>query len=246
MQLKSLKVQIPDMKKIKLLCFDLDDTLWLSRPVIEHAEQVFYNYLSDMTPELTKRFSPESLRDHRAEYLSRHPELEHQISQWRTASLTEALTLSGYQSQSADLARQAFAVFLEARQEITLFPHCEDIIGGLSEDYMLISLTNGNADLGRQAVGKYFSANYQAEHVKAAKPSPELFLKALEIADCRADEAIHIGDHVIDDISGAKALGLLAIQACMKPDSPLPHALADDHFHDWRDLPGKIQQLSSH
>ena len=232
------------MKKIKLLSFDLDDTLWLSKPVIQHAEQVFYAHLTDVAPALVNRFNPESLRAHRLDFLSRYPALKHQISQWRIKSLTEALELSGYKEQSAVIALDAFEVFLKARQQITLLPHCKEVIAQLSEHYILISLTNGNADLGQHSISQYFTASYQAEQVNAAKPSPALFLKALAIVGCKPDEAIHIGDHIVDDISGAKALGLFAIQACLKPDSPAPHALADEHFYDWRDLPSKIQQLS--
>jgi HAD superfamily hydrolase (TIGR01509 family) len=232
------------MKNIKLLCFDLDDTLWLSKPVIEQAEQVFYAYLATVAPRLTERFSPTSLRAHRLAFLDSHPEFKHQISHWRIASLSDALAICGYRHQSATIAQQAFSVFLAERQKVTLFPHCETILGELSKQYMLISLTNGNADLGVQTIGGYFSASYQAEDVNAAKPSAPLFLKALGVANCDPEEAIHIGDHVIDDISGAKALGLHTIQARLKPDSPEPHELADTHFSDWRELPSKIQQLA--
>ncbi|CAA0118190.1 HAD family hydrolase [Zhongshania aliphaticivorans] len=231
------------MKKIKLLSFDLDDTLWLSKPVIQRAEQVFYSYLTTIAPALVERFSPESLRAHRLDFLKRHPKFAHQISQWRIASLTEALELCGYKEKSANIAREAFAHFIAARQQVTLFPYCENVIRELSQNYMLISLTNGNADLNQQPVGQYFHANFQAEHVNAAKPEPALFLKALDIAGCKPEEAIHIGDHIVDDISGAKALGFFTIQACLKPDSPEPHALSDEQFNDWRELPSKIEQL---
>jgi FMN hydrolase / 5-amino-6-(5-phospho-D-ribitylamino)uracil phosphatase len=233
------------MKRIKLLCFDLDDTLWLSKPVILRAEEIFYTYLADNAPALTEQFSPESLRAHRLAFLARYPHFKHQISQWRIHSLTEALELSGYQDQSANIAKRAFDVFLAARQQISLFPYTEDVISTLSENYTLISLTNGNADLQQHSIGRYFSASYQAEDVNAAKPDAALFLKALEHSGCKPEEAIHIGDHAIDDISGAKALGFLAIQACLTPYSPEPATLADDHFRDWRELPDKIRQLSS-
>lgn len=231
------------MKKIKLLSFDLDDTMWHSKPVIQRAEQVFYAYLTNAAPALVERFSPEALRAHRLDFLTRHPKFAHQISQWRIASLSEVLALSGYKSKSTAIAQEAFAHFIAARQQVTLFPHCEQVIRELSKTYTLISLTNGNADLSLQPVGQYFDAHYQAEHVNAAKPEPALFLKALDIAGCQAEEAIHIGDHAIDDIGGAKALGFLTIQACLKADSPEPDPHADARFSDWRELPRKIEQL---
>ena len=50
-----------------------------------------------------------------------------------------------------------------------------------------------------------------ADMVRAYKPHPELFQKAMEIANCTADEAVHIGDSVISDVKGAEAAGIKPI-----------------------------------
>lgn len=50
-----------------------------------------------------------------------------------------------------------------------------------------------------------------ADMVKAYKPHPTLFKKALEASGCSADEVIHIGDSVTSDVNGAKAVGIKAI-----------------------------------
>ena len=50
-----------------------------------------------------------------------------------------------------------------------------------------------------------------ADMVKAYKPHPALFRKALEISGCTADEVVHIGDSITSDVNGAKAVGIKPI-----------------------------------
>lgn len=44
--------------------------------------------------------------------------------------------------------------------------------------------------------------------VGTAKPAPEVFRRALEIAGVPASEAVHVGDDVEADVEGARAMGL--------------------------------------
>jgi putative hydrolase of the HAD superfamily len=44
--------------------------------------------------------------------------------------------------------------------------------------------------------------------VGSAKPSPEVFLRALELAGVDAAEALHVGDSVENDVAGARAAGI--------------------------------------
>lgn len=50
-----------------------------------------------------------------------------------------------------------------------------------------------------------------AEDVRAYKPYPEIFERALEITGCTPDEVIHIGDSYTSDVLGANAAGIEAI-----------------------------------
>jgi HAD superfamily hydrolase (TIGR01549 family) len=47
--------------------------------------------------------------------------------------------------------------------------------------------------------------------VGAAKPSPELFQAALELAGCAPSEALHVGDSLDKDVQGARAAGVRAV-----------------------------------
>ena len=50
-----------------------------------------------------------------------------------------------------------------------------------------------------------------ADMVRAYKPHPTLFQKALEVSGCTADEVVHIGDSITSDVNGAKAVGIRPI-----------------------------------
>ena len=43
------------------------------------------------------------------------------------------------------------------------------------------------------------------------KPDPQIFSQALAIADCSAEEAMHVGDTAEEDIEGAAAAGIAAL-----------------------------------
>jgi len=47
-----------------------------------------------------------------------------------------------------------------------------------------------------------------SEDVRAYKPRPEIFLRALELMEVRPEEVLHIGDSLSSDVAGAKELGI--------------------------------------
>ena len=55
---------------IKVLSFDLDDTLWPCYPTIKRAEKKLYQWLSENQPVITHQYSAEQLREKRTLPLS--------------------------------------------------------------------------------------------------------------------------------------------------------------------------------
>ena len=58
---------------------------------------------------------------------------------------------------------------------------------------------------------KYFDALTFSDEVKLAKPSPEIFLMTLRGLGTTPNQSVHVGDHVQNDVVGAKRAGLKAI-----------------------------------
>lgn len=197
---------------IKLITFDLDNTLWENDSVIKHAEKVCYEFLRQQSPELAKHYSPTELMQLRQQLMTESPHLSAQVSKVRKLAMQKALETVGHDhTKILDLVAQAFEVFFHARNQVILFPHTLPLLEKLQQQYQLISITNGNSDLEKIGLAKYFSFSLSAEKVGASKPRPNLFHAALHRGNAHPQETIHIGDHPEDDIFGAQQLGIHTI-----------------------------------
>jgi len=197
---------------IKLITFDLDNTLWENNSVIQCAEQICYDFLRQHSPGLAKQYSPTALMQLRQRLMMESPHLSSQVSKIRKLSIQQALETVGHEpTQIPNLVAEAFDVFFHARNQVDLFPHTIPLLESLRQDYQLISITNGNADLEKIGLAKYFSFSLSAEKVGASKPRPNLFHAALHRGNAHPQETIHIGDHPQDDIFGAQQLGIHTI-----------------------------------
>jgi len=210
---------------IKVVTFDLDDTLWLLKPVIIEAERIVFKWLSDQAPKFAAHFTLQSFGEWKWQRYKSQPPLANQISQMRIASMEQALVEAGYrQDQALPLAADAFAVFLQARHQVTLFEGVEALLQTLHGRYSLGVLTNGNADIRRLAIGPMFDFSFSAEQLNASKPAADHFLAAQRISGVSAKEIIHIGDHLEHDVAGARLAGCHAIwfNPDKKPRPPGP------------------------
>lgn len=52
---------------------------------------------------------------------------------------------------------------------------------------------------------------YTSEMIQQYKPSPSFYQYILQEEDCNADEAVFIGDSLIDDVAGPQSLGITAV-----------------------------------
>ena len=58
---------------------------------------------------------------------------------------------------------------------------------------------------------EYFHTLTFSDEVKLAKPTSEIFMMTLEAMDARPEQTIHVGDHVINDVVGAKRCGMKTV-----------------------------------
>jgi len=196
---------------IKLITFDLDDTLWDTAPVIASAEVVLRDWLQANAP-LLGDVPVEHLFAIRERIVLAEPELKHRISALRRRVLTCALEEVGYgHTQAQQLAEQGFEVFLQARHKVEIFPEVQPMLELLSQHYALGVITNGNADVSRLGLADYFRFALCAEDLGIGKPDPAPFEEALRRSGVPASEAVHVGDHPRDDIAGAQRAGLRAV-----------------------------------
>lgn len=196
---------------IRLITFDLDDTLWDVAQVMHSAEATLRDWLGEHAGQLGA-VPIEHLWRIRAQLLELDPRLKHRLSELRRRILLRALQEVGYpESQAAELAEAGFQVFLAARHQVSLFPDVHTTLEHLANHYQLGVITNGNADVRRLGLADYFKFALCAEELGVGKPDPLPFQRALQQANVAAEQAVHIGDHPSDDIAGARAAGLRSI-----------------------------------
>ena len=197
---------------IRLLTFDLDNTLWDTDPVIARAEKLTHDWVCSNVPQAASLYSLDALLEYRNQIAASYPELRFRVSELRREVMLRVFLQAGIErAQAQQLAQECFDVFYRARSEITLFEGAEAILQQLGEDYPLMALTNGNADLGLIGIQDLFSAHFNAEQVGAPKPQPDLFEAALQASGVEAHECIHIGDHQEQDVVAAARLGINTI-----------------------------------
>lgn len=196
---------------IKLITFDLDDTLWDTAPVIASAEVVLRDWLQANAPNLGG-VPVEHLYAIRERLVQAEPGLKHRISALRRRVLFQALAEAGYSEKHAQaLANEGFEVFLHARHQVEVFPEVQPVLEILRHRYMLGVITNGNADVHRLGLSDYFRFALCAEDLGIGKPDPAPFREALQRGQVSASAAVHVGDHPGDDIAGAQRAGLRAV-----------------------------------
>lgn len=233
------------MPEIKLVTFDLDNTLWNVEAVIRRAEARMRAWLHDRVPEYGSRIPTEAVLDLRNAVLQEHPELRHDLSRLREEILFRAISHCGYRDREArQLAREAFGIFLEARHEVEFFEGALETLDYLSRQYLLGALTNGNADFARLKLDRYFRFGYSAASVGVGKPAPPMFQAALRHTGIDAAEAVHVGDHLHDDVQGASGVGMHTIWVNLERHDLPEDAVAPSHIvHLLEDVPKGILRI---
>ncbi|MDE0046209.1 MAG: HAD-IA family hydrolase [bacterium] len=197
---------------IRLVTFDLDNTLWETDNTIRRAESEMRAVFSRRVPDFSDRFDFHATQALREQVIADTPEIAHDVSRLRTEVLFRAARECGCSEDDARAyAEEAFDVFLDARHRISYLDGALDLLKTLKPRYILVSLTNGNADFLRLGLDRFFSFGFTAADVGAMKPHRAMFDAALEQAGIAASNAVHVGDQPIDDVQGAKDVGMHTI-----------------------------------
>ncbi len=198
-------IRIPTVNGIRTITIDLDDTLWEIHPVIRRAEQHLRDWLERHYPRVTAMFAAADVGEVRARVLEVHADRAHDLTFVRKTVLAEMATAAGYADFRAD---EAFAVFEEARNDVDVFPETRPALLALRERYTLIAVTNGNADLARIGIEDLFDGHVNAVAAGAAKPDRSIFEAAVLAGRASHAETLHVGDHPLHDVHGAREAGL--------------------------------------
>lgn len=256
--------------RLEAITFDLDDTLWDNGGVMRRTEEGHYAWLdaalhawlegrrqdrleerlgghadgaepSGARGRFAERFPLAAFIERRLRLAGAHPLRRGDFTWLRHRALTELLNEYGLAAEHADhWASRAMARFMVLRHEVTPHAEVDELLDELGRRYRLASITNGNVEIARLALGRHFPVAIAAGELLAPKPDPRPFLAALARLGTPPSRALHVGDSWAEDALPARRLGMQA--AWIGPDDrALPagiHRL--DHV---RELPELIAWL---
>ena len=229
---------------IRVITFDLDDTLWDVTPTLLRAEAAQNAWLAEHRERVTEEFDAAEMRRLRMRTFELHPELKHHISNLRRQALYEIQLHCGY---SEELARQgaeaAFDEFLRVRHQVEPYERALEVLEALSERFVLGALSNGNADIFKVDIGEYFDFAFSAEQIGASKPMPDMFHASMKETGARSFEMVHVGDHPEHDVAGAQAVGMYTVWANYSGAEWSGDTPADEEVRDLEELPEAVTRI---
>jgi putative hydrolase of the HAD superfamily len=197
-----------DIQRICAISLDLDDTLWPIWPTIERAEGVLQQWLLREAPKTASLLlTPGILRELREATAKERSDLAHDLSALRRESIRTALKRAG---EDPALADPAFDAFFAERQRVTLYEDALPALKWLSERYPLVAISNGNADIHKTGVGRWFRTAFNARAFGSGKPHAPIFRAAAASVGLLPKDVLHVGDDAALDVVGALNAGMQA------------------------------------
>ena len=231
------------MKEIKLITFDLDDTLWDNVPIIKRAEIDTRRWIEDRVGKIEWGDFNDFL-SLREKLIKKDPVIEWDISKLRKEIFRKKLEHVSPKNLRDEIVEEAFKIFIDKRHEIKLFDGVENALSLLSSKYSLGVLTNGNADVYKFNIGKYFKFAISSLEAKNSKPNRAHFDEVIRrFKDISFKEILHIGDHQINDIFFAYNLGIDTLWFNNNNAEWIQDFTKPAEFSCWNSLPKVIEDI---
>ncbi|MFB0975311.1 MAG: HAD-IA family hydrolase [Tolumonas sp.] len=211
------------LQDIRAISFDLDDTLYDNRPVIENAEQWMVEHMRD-------QYLASAMYDRawwlqlKHELQKADPSLHDDVSRCRLMMLEVGLQRGGMPANEArQEAQRVFAQFLEIRSRVSVPEASLEVLKKLSRHFPLVVITNGNVLLERIGLDGQFKHVLKAGNGRRMKPAPDMFRMMAAQLKLSPSQILHVGDDVTTDVIGAIRNGYQA-------------AWVNAQGQDWRNL----------
>lgn len=94
--------------------------------------------------------------------------------------------------------------------------HAHEVLSSLRGKYKTALITNGRTmiqygKIDQLSMRDHFDAILVSEEAEVKKPDPQIFNMALERLQLSPEQCVYIGDHPVNDVEGAAAIGMNTI-----------------------------------
>ncbi len=197
---------------IKVISFDLDDTLYDNVPVMQRAEEQFACYLCKRYALPAIACDPAFWREAKDRLAFADPDLYNDVTFLRALGLMQSFKdlgrpLQGGLAEASALVRE----FVRLRSSFKVPQSSKDLLLKLRERYLICAVSNGNSDLSLNDLHSYFDFDLRPQRpYPRRKPYPDLFDNLGQLAGVRPHEILHVGDEPLSDLRGATSAGVQA------------------------------------
>lgn len=196
---------------VAALTFDLDDTLYDNWPVILRTETESLRFLQQYHPNLNQ-LTRHDLAAVRRRLQAADPDIVHDVTAWRHASVVQLLQEHGLDNHLARQgADETLTHFARWRSQIDVPAETHTTLAQLARRWPLVAITNGNAEPQHCGLADYFQFVLRAGPDGRSKPDSDMFLQAAARLGVAPDALLHVGDDLTTDVAGAIRAGA---QAC--------------------------------
>ncbi len=171
------------------------------------AFHALYDYLVNRYPNVASNYSFKTFFQAAVNLRQKSP-LTADLSELRRIHIQLILDNSGYKKI---VDEQAFDIFWQARQKVTLYPDAVETLHGLSAKMPLITISNGNACTKKIGIDNFFLWTFNPSDTSKPKPDSSMFLLACEKLAIEPKQLLHIGDNLDNDIKGAHSAGCRSV-----------------------------------
>lgn len=196
---------------IHAISFDADGTLWDFERVMRQALARTLAELQRLLPgPATAGLTTHRLAATRDEVAAELYGQGKTMEAIRLAAFTR--TLAPLSHADPALATHLTDYFLERRfNDIRLYPDVLPALDALRGSYRLGLLSNGNSYPERCGLAGYFDFAFFAQDHAVRKPDPRFYEAALRETRLDAATLVHVGDSLVNDVSGAEAVGIRTV-----------------------------------
>lgn len=197
---------------IKALTIDLDNTVWDVQGPVARAVAMMNDYLRSRVPGIApiiRKTDPEELR---RLIVKSNPQFSHDFSAIRKLMIAYICNQAQLPAdEEREVVEEAFEVFYIARSQVQCYDNSVETLAEIAVEMPIVTLTNGNAMVSKTPIADIVTHSINARDVGTLKPEPGHFTAALEYLGIKANECVHMGDAIDDDVKGARQVGMHTI-----------------------------------
>lgn len=190
-----------DLNKVRIVCFDADDTLWANEPYYQDVEQKFCAMLENYLPQHTT--AQELFRTE----MQNLPLYGYGIKAFMLSMIETALRITEHQAPPSLIAKIIESGKTMLDQPIELFAGVTQVLETLSPKYRLVIATKGDLldqerKLRKSGIASYF------HHVEIMSDKKEAdYHNLIRHLDCQPEEFVMVGNSLKSDILPVLSIG---------------------------------------